>query len=215
MDETQPGFREEDLQVEIEKGLLVIEVKGVGGTSTDKDCSQISKIRFRRAEQRNSFDVSALYIVNHQRYMPPNTRTNPPFTENQISDAALDKRGLLTTFDLYRAYFLIQDGILTKPQVREYLLQPGLVVLHPHNLTSIGIPIECYKEGHVVIIALEGANITKDSILIVRKNGMMTKAKVLSIQVDGKDVDEARSGEIGLMLDKPVKKGSELFVEQV
>jgi hypothetical protein len=79
-DEVYPERKEEDLQVPREKGLLVMEVKGLGGTSTDGDCSQISKIKHRREKERGSFDVSALYIVNHQRYLPPENRSNPPFT---------------------------------------------------------------------------------------------------------------------------------------
>ncbi|MCH8173488.1 MAG: dimethyl sulfoxide reductase anchor subunit [Proteobacteria bacterium] len=67
MDELNPDKLEEDLQVDYPDGLLVIEAKGVGGTSTDSDCQQISKFRFRRAQERNSTDVFALYIVNHQR----------------------------------------------------------------------------------------------------------------------------------------------------
>lgn len=95
LDDTNPEILEEDIQVEYKDRFLVIEIKGIGGTSTDKDCSQISKIKYRRAEQRGKFDVFGLYIVNHQRYMPPKFRATPPFTENQIKDAGHDKRGLL------------------------------------------------------------------------------------------------------------------------
>jgi hypothetical protein len=38
---------EEDIQIPIKEGLLIIECKGIGGTSTDADCSQISKIKHR------------------------------------------------------------------------------------------------------------------------------------------------------------------------
>ena len=89
---------EEDLQIELTNGLLIIECKGIGGTSTDSDCSQISKIKHRRCKERGKFDVFALYIVNHQRYLPPLNRQNPPFTENQKEDAINDERGLLTTW---------------------------------------------------------------------------------------------------------------------
>ncbi len=215
MDEMEPEIREEDLQVENENGLLVIEVKGIGGTSTDKDCSQISKIRFRIAEQRNSFDVFGLYIVNHQRYMPPNNRLDPPFSETQMADAVLDKRGLLTTFQLYKSYFLIEDGILTKEQVRKKLFQVGLIDLTPENLISIGIPEEYFQGGEIAIVKINGILITKNKKIIIKKNSVYSIAIVKSIQVDGKSVEEANSGEIGLMFDRSIKKGSELFVERV
>ena len=37
--------KEEDLQIDTESALLAIEVKGIGGTSTDSDCNQITKNR--------------------------------------------------------------------------------------------------------------------------------------------------------------------------
>jgi len=88
VDEDGAELKEEDLRIETEKGLLVIEVKGIGGTSKDSDCSQISKIRYRRMKQRRAVDVAALYIVNHQRHLPPEDRDNPPFKEKQIEDVS-------------------------------------------------------------------------------------------------------------------------------
>lgn len=214
MDEENPDIREEDLQIETDKGLLVIEVKGIGGTSTDKDCSQISKIRFRRAEQRNRFDVSGLYIVNHQRYMPPKSRSNPPFTANQISDAVLDKRGLLTTFDLYKAYFMIEDGLLSKDYVRDRLFDIGLIELTPDGLVSIGTPTEFFNNNTVIILNLKNSSITKDMYLIAKKNGELKKIKILSIQLNGNDVEEISEGEVGIKLNCAIKKGSELFKTQ-
>ncbi len=215
MDELELEIKEEDLQVENEKGLLVIEVKGISGTSTDKDCSQISKIRFRRAEQRNRFDVFGLYIVNHQRYIPPHSRLNPPFSDVQIGDALLDKRGLLTTFELYKAYFMVEDGIITKEHVRNKLFQVGLIELKPENLISIGVPEEYYQDGKIAIVKnINRIHITRNMKIIVKKNSSYAVAVVKSIQIDDKSVDEAHSGEIGIMFNRSIKRGSELFIEQ-
>src|SRR5690606_33827519 len=49
LDDTNPDLLEEDIQVDCKGRFLVVEIKGIGGTSTDKDCSQISKIKYRRA----------------------------------------------------------------------------------------------------------------------------------------------------------------------
>jgi hypothetical protein len=155
LDTTNPELLEEDIQVDCGDRFLVIEVKGIGGTSTDKDCSQVSKVRFRRAEQRRKFDVFGLYIVNHQRYMPPRSRSNPPFSNRQIRDAELDNRGLLTTYELYKAYFLIEADILSKALVRESIFGTGLVTFSPTNLTSIGCPDEFFKGGEVAIVNLK------------------------------------------------------------
>ncbi len=109
-DETAQTFKEEDLQVDLENGLLIIEVKGLGGTSTDSECAQISKIKYRRSRERNAFDVIALYLVNHQRHLPPLLRTNPPFSQHQAQDAINDGRGLCTTWDLFNLYFNVTNG---------------------------------------------------------------------------------------------------------
>lgn len=216
MDEKATEIFEEDLQIETDKGLLVIEIKGIGGTSTDKACSQISKIKYRRAEQREKFDVFGLYIVNHQRYLAPKNRINPPFTENQINDAKLEKRGLITTYSLYEAYFLIEDGIMTKEEVRDSLFDFGLITLEPRNTVSIGISNEVFKNGKIAILNLtDTCTIKAGSILIGKKDGKLSKLAINSIQLNGSDVDEATIGEVGIALSMPIKKGTELFLQEV
>ncbi len=214
LDDTNPDILEEDIQVDYKDRFLVIEIKGIGGTSTDKDCSQISKIKYRRAEQRRKFDVFGLYIVNHQRYMPPKARANPPFTENQIKDAGHDNRGLLTAYDLYKAYFLIEGGILQKSDVRESLFKEGLITLEPRNIASIGIPDELFMDGQIAIVKLNDTALAVGDTLIVKKQGEYSKATIESLQVDDKEVDSCSAGEVGIKLDRKLKKNSELFVKK-
>lgn len=215
LDETNPDILEEDIQINCKDRFLVIEIKGIGGTSTDNDCSQVGKIKYRRAEERGKFDVFGLYIVNHQRYMPPKSRSNPPFTENQIKDAGHAKRGLLTTYELYKAYFLIEEGILQKADVRESLFKTGLITLEPENMLLIGTPHELFKDGQVAILNLNGINLAVGDTLIVRKSGDFSKAIIESMQADDKEVDTCNTGEIGIKLDRNLKKNSELFVRKV
>jgi hypothetical protein len=215
LDETNPDILEEDLQVDCGDKFLVVEIKGIGGTSTDKDCSQISKIRYRRSEQRGKFDVFGLYVVNHQRYTPPESRSNPPFSENQIKDAELDKRGLLTTYDLYKAYFLVEEGIMTKKSIRESLFETGLILLKPKNLIFIGRPHEYFMKGEIAIVHLNNISITKGDILIVRKNDSYFKSEIISLMLNDCEVDSASSGEVGIKLSEKIKDNSELFIEKV
>ncbi|MFY0667250.1 MAG: hypothetical protein JXQ95_04375 [Alteromonas stellipolaris] len=215
LDETNPDLLEEDIQVDCGDKFLVVEIKGVGGTSTDKDCSQVSKIRYRRAEQRNKFDVYGLYIVNHQRYMPPKTRNNPPFTENQIKDAVLDKRGLLTTYDLYNAYFLIESGVILKDEVRDCLFEYGLIELKPKNLVSLGVPLEYFSSGTVAILVLDGVRLTKGMSLYIKKNDQYSKVEIISLRVSDQDVEEVETGEVGVKLNCSIKSKSEFFMKQV
>lgn len=211
LDETSPEIKEEDLQIPFEDGLLVVEVKGIGGTSRDSACSQISKIKFRRSEDRKRFDVFALYLVNHQRYLPPLARRNPPFTEHQINDAQFDKRGLLTTYELFKLYFAIEEGFITREDARNALLQYGLVNFSPSNASLIGSPLEIHYEGTVVIIEIEKTSLSKGMKIIVCDDGAYFKAEILEIKIDNKSVENASSGEIGIRFDCKIPKSSKLW----
>lgn len=210
VDETEPTIKEEDLRIILDDGLLVVEVKGIGGTSTDGECSQISKIRFRRSRERNKFDVKALYIVNHQRYLPPEQRKNPPFTENQIKDANDDSRGLLTTYELFKLYFLIEENIFTKEYIRMRLQDYGLVKFEPQG-KSLGVAEEWFKDGHVVILNIVGTKIKVGDEVLVRKDEKYFRRIIKSIQVNDQNVLEASNGEIGIELEEPVPKKSEFY----
>ncbi|MGD8782724.1 MAG: hypothetical protein PVH88_27685 [Ignavibacteria bacterium] len=202
---------EEDIQVELENGLLVIECKGIGGTSTDSDCSQISKIKHRRCKERNSFDVYALYIVNHQRYLPPSNRINPPFSENQKQDAVNDERGLLTTWQLFNAYYAIEDEILDRNTVRKNLLQYGYIDLRPVDLKLIDEPKEIFKDGYVCIVNIKDTELKISDEILVENEGKFKKAIIEEIQINDNPIEQVASGEIGLYLSVPIKKKSILW----
>ncbi|TDP58324.1 hypothetical protein [Flavobacterium dankookense] len=210
-DKTDLKILEEDIQIQLSNGILIIECKGIGGTSTDSDCSQISKIKHRRCKERGKFDVYALYIVNHQRYLPPLTRQNPPFTENQIQDAQNDERGLLTTWQLFNAYYEIEDGIITKEEVRNSLLNFGLIEIKPENLVYIDEPKEILKNGEVCIINITEVELKISEEIFIEKNGKFQRNIIEGIQLNEKPVSSARSGEIGLKLRFPIKKKSILW----
>ncbi|MBD2005463.1 MULTISPECIES: hypothetical protein [Cyanophyceae] len=214
MDETAPDIKEEDIQVSLEKCLLIVEVKGIGGTSKDSECSQISKIKYRRSKERGSFDVYALYLVNHQRYLPPKERRNPPFTKHQIADAQSDERGLLTTYELFKLYFAIQEGFVTQEDARRTLLQYGLVTFSPSNAFLIGSPLEIHHKGKIAIIKIDNVSLCKGATVIVCNDGIYSRAEILEIQIDGKTVESASTGEIGVKFDRSIPKASELWLQQ-
>lgn len=197
---------EEDIQIETENGLIIIECKGIGGTSTDSDCSQIHKIKFRRCKERNKFDVSAIYIVNHQRYLPPKDRENPPFTYNQIQDAINDERSLLTTWQLYNLYFDIDNDVITKQEARESLLKYGLINFKPHNLRKVDQTEEIFKNGFVCIVNITDTEINIGDELFIEKNGRFSKVIVLNLKANDTTVESYSNGELGIELDRPIKK---------
>jgi len=214
VDETNPDLQEEDLRVEDDRGLLVIEVKGIGGTSTDSECSQISKIKYRRSKERGAFDVFALYMVNHQRFLPPATRTNPPFNATQITDAENDERGLVTTYDLFKLYFNVIKGHITKDDARDALYETGLVRFRPPGATAIPGPYEIHHGGHVVIFKAEDLEVKVGDTVILDDAGRYRSAEVLEIQVDGTCVESARMGEIGMKLSERITNDTAIWLVQ-
>lgn len=210
-EKSESKILEEDLQIELNDGLIIIECKGIGGTSTDGDCSQISKIKHRRCRERSKFDVFALYIVNHQRYLPPLHRQNPPFTENQKQDAINDERGLLSTWQLFKAYFEIESGILQKEDVQNNLLNFGYIEFIPKNLMLIDEPQEIYKEGEVCVVNVTNMELNISDEILVEKDGVFQKNIIEGIQLNDKPVSSANNGELGLKLKYKIKKKSKLW----
>ena len=92
---------EEDLKFEHNGVHFLLEVKGIGGTSTDAQCAQISKIALRRKKANTLNTYKAVYIVNHRRYKAPKERETIPFNSNQIEDAEMTQRGMTFTYELF------------------------------------------------------------------------------------------------------------------
>ncbi len=203
---------EEDLQVQYGDKLLVVEIKGIGGTSTDQACSQITKIKNRRMKQKKSFEVYGLYVVNHERYKSPILRKNPPFTDHQLSDSVSDERGLITTYQLYQAYMLIRDGILNKEDVKEQLLAFGLVDLVPKNLKSLGTPREYFMHGKVIVVDLLGGVLSVGDEIVVCKNSVYKKHIVESLKIDDVEVDCASDSVVGIRVGAKIFNKSEIFI---
>lgn len=217
MDETNPKIKEEDLQIDLEDGLLIIEIKGIGGTSKDQDLLQISKIKKRREEEmHNSSHVYALYIVNHQRFLPPEKRKNPPFYDRQIKDASSHKCGLLSTYELFKLYFKIEEGYIIKEDVRKSLLNDALIKFEPSNAECLGKPSEIHHNNTVAILNIKGITIkdNKRSSIIVCNDNDWFETKVLTIKLNDEKVHVISDGEIGIKLDKQITKNSVLWLKK-
>lgn len=204
----------EDLQIVEDNVLFIIEVKGIGGTSTDAECSQIAKHRRRREKENRDKDIIPIYIVNHQRYMNPFSRQNPPFSKNQIDYAEQDERGLLTTWQLYQQYKNIEKSIFTKDEVKDTLKVLGLIPFVSSSFIRIGKVNEYFKKHNASIINLENQEIKCGDAIWAKKESELKKGIIKSIQIDGQNVEEARNGEIGIVLDVELSKGFELFVKR-
>ena len=195
---------EEDIQVDLENGgLLVIEVKGINGTSKDAECLQISKIRRRREKQRNNFDVSALYIVNHQRCIEPLKREIPPFNTTQIQDAINDERGLAYTWQLFNLYYNIENGLLTKEEARMRFVSKGLLDFNP-KLTELGIPYNYYQHNTIACLDIGDHEIRTGDTLAYERNGRYYLLDIEGLQIDHVQHQSAQNAKVGIKLSSAV-----------
>lgn len=203
---------EEDIQADLGgKGLLIIEVKGLHGTSKDSECAQISKIRYRRCEERNKFDVYGLYIVNNERSVEPLKRTIPPFNDNQIKDAKNDKRGLLYTWQLYNLYFNIENGLISKEEARERMLMTGLVDFSP-KLIELGKPYAYYHKKTVICIELDNVQLSDRYALAYEENGQYILLQIEELKQNNSSIHQVSNGKVGIKVDRSVPNINMLYL---
>lgn len=204
-------IKEEDLDLNYNGQLVLFEVKGINGTSTDAECSQVNKIVLRRMKQLKTTDVHGVYVVNNQKNVEPLSRQVPPFNENQISDAENQDRTMIYTSQLFTLFSDIENGFVTKEEVRECFLKPGLANFHS-NLTSLGVPYDYFQKDTVVCLELDGIQISVGDTLYFKDSlNKLVGCKVESIQQDKQSIDSAITGKVGIKLNTKVHRNRELY----
>ena len=155
-----------------------------------------------------------LYCVNHQRFLPPHNRQNPPFNKTQIQDALNDDRGLISTYELFKLYFNISKGFISKEDARKALSEVGLVMFSPTDAKEITLPFELHHKGFVVVIYIDEIELRKGMEIIIDKNGWYKSGLIEELQIDGSTVNTVNIGEVGVRLSAQIEKGSRLWIKQ-
>lgn len=205
-------IKEEDLYFKYKDQLVLLEIKGINGTSTDAECSQVDKIVSRRMKQLKTTEVHGVYIVNNQRNVEPLSRQMPPFNENQISDAVNQDRALIYTAQLFSLYSDIDNGYVTKESARSCFLQKGIANFHFERI-SLGVPYDYYQKDTIICIELNGIQVSVGNIIYYKDElNKLVACKVESIQRDKEPLDSASSGRVGIKVDHKVPRNKELFL---
>lgn len=213
------NFNEEDIQIDVSDNsindinLLVVEVKGIGGTSTDAQCSQISKVVHRRGKERKAYDVHGIYIVNNELHKEPLLRTLPPFNQVQIDDAENEERGLCYTWQLFNLYFNIENGIITKEVARSAFFENGLLNFEP-DFIRLGVPHNYYRNHTVASFRIEGTKISIGDSFYYEKDGRWYSARVESIKDGPNCFDSVENGDYGFGLSCKVPNNVPLFISK-
>lgn len=207
---------QEDLQIHLANNeLLIIEVKGLYGTSKDNECSQISKIELRRIHERKYSNVYALYIVNNERGKEPLKRQMPPFTETQIKDAEFSHRAMAYTYQLFNLYFEIETGIISKEKARNALFQNGLVDFRS-SFKSIGRPYNYFKNNKVACIELHDTILSVgDKVYFEDDRKRLNLVEIVNIQVDCQNKQTVKDGKVGLEFNMKIPKGAVLLYKHL
>lgn len=205
-------LKEEDLCFDYGGTHFLIEVKGINGTSTDSECSQVDKIVNRRMRELKTTEVHGIYIVNHQRNIEPLKRQIPPFNDNQKKDAEDQSRTLLYTMQLFALHSDIENGFISKVQARRDLLQIGLAQFHNHFI-SLGVPYKYYQDGMVICLNLQGIDISVGDLLYYEDNlQRLVGLRIESLQIEKQDYQTLSKGKVGVKVDKKVPRDKEIFV---
>jgi hypothetical protein len=85
--DTQGQARREDLQIWDASPTLIVDIKGLNGQPKDSDIQQPSKHAMMRMREWDRTDVSSLFVVNHERNVPPLQRNVRPFRDEMIGNA--------------------------------------------------------------------------------------------------------------------------------
>lgn len=207
---------QEDLQIHLANNeLLIIEVKGLYGTSKDNECSQISKIELRRIHERKYSNVYALYIVNNERGKEPLKRQMPPFTETQIKDAEFSHRAMAYTYQLFNLYFEIETGIISKEEARNALFQNGLVDFRS-SFKSIGRPYSYFKNNKVACIELHDTILSVgDKVYFEDDRKRLNLVEIVNIQVDCQNKQTVKDGKVGIEFNMKIPKGAVLLYKHL
>ena len=211
--ELDKDFNEEDVQIETEdKGLLLIEIKGINGTSTDAQCSQILKNVFRRREEQQRFDIFGLYIVNNERCIEPLSRTTPPFNKQQIKDAVNEKRGLCYTWQLFNLFYEIEDGIISRQEARNMLFNKGLVDFSP-KVSEVAVPHKYYRQHTIVCLKINGVKINVGDYFFYKEADRWKKVKILTIKDGDNKINTVSDGSYGFELESRCPNNKILYIK--
>ncbi|MBO6938160.1 MAG: hypothetical protein JJ863_24545 [Deltaproteobacteria bacterium] len=138
----------EDLRIEdsfLEK-RVVVDIKGISGIPRDSDIHQSQKHAHMRIVESGDPSIRALTIVNHERRLPPDLRTQAPFRAEMEGNAKILDQGLLSTITLRR---ILRDARLLKWPAevrREFVSRHGAIDHIPCHYEQVGEVCQYWKK---------------------------------------------------------------------
>jgi len=190
----QGKSRREDLQIHDQSPLLIIDVKGIGGGSSDDDALQAGKHAMFRMREMDRTDINGLSVINHQRYLPPLDRENVmPFRQELINAAMEQGLGLLTSWDLYRLVINSKKLGWNSADIKPIFYKHGRVEIVPKHYQYIGKITKAWTDKFGVI--LEQGELKVGDRIAIEFPIEFEEAAVDSIFINDKAVQQANIGD--------------------
>ncbi len=128
----------EDLQIKDQSPILIVDIKGVGGTPSDEEANQAEKHALMRMREWKTHDVKPLTIINSQRHLPPVDRNQKPYRDEIVGNALQTGLGLMTTWDIFILLRNMERLNWTPEQVRPIFYGSGRIKTIPVHYKFIG-----------------------------------------------------------------------------
>jgi hypothetical protein len=120
------NFMEEDLRLIVKDRLIIFEATGTKNqTNKEEKVHQISKFIPIRKKQYPLFEVSGVFVTNHDNKNPYNLRHKKPFDKRIIKIAIAHGYTLTTSTDLLYFFIDIKKGLLKSDEFIDKLCNFG------------------------------------------------------------------------------------------
>jgi hypothetical protein len=176
---------DEDLRIADRSPLILVEIKGIGGTGHDEELLQVAKYLAPRMQELERLDIKGLTIVNHQRNLPGLNRNHEPFRELVLTNAVKQHVGLLTSWDLFR----LVRGYLRHGWQHSYISDlfyvNGRVSVVPTHYREVG-SVERFLPDKGVV----GVHVTTGEINIGDRLGFVLPTEYEEFEVTSMEVDK-------------------------
>lgn len=216
VDEITVGNRQEDLRILDGGRFTVVEVKGHKGNPTEDDCQALNKYISRNMKAEKRTDIHGILVVNHQRMLPPAERNYPGYTREQIADAERDDYTLVTTWELFNAVRLLQEGLVTFEDIDESLHTSGLFKATPSNWKYIGKIEHIFNRNHENNIAcfyLKTEMIRKGDTIVIENENDFYKQEITEMMIDNKNVELAQEGDqLAIKIFNIISKQAQIYL---
>jgi hypothetical protein len=107
--------------------VTMVTVKSGPAGASDEDCLNLQRYKGRRMQEFNNTKLKAVLIGNYFSQVEAKLR-EVPFGESQVTEAAKDGNGLLTTYELFKAIKAEKEKRTTKEAIREqFASKVGLI----------------------------------------------------------------------------------------